>query len=160
MSILEEDHRVHRVAVLLIILLGLIIYSNSISSGFHFDDQENIVRNLTLRDIRKIPLLFHRDRDPGDYHGIPFSRGLEGSTFALNYYLGGLKVEGYHWFNLSLHLLNGILVYFFMGRLLLNIKEVGPPLSGRNYAGSCGGDTSMGDLLPLFIALFFVANPV
>jgi hypothetical protein len=113
MRLLEKDLQFHRKALLLIILLGLIIYSNSISSSFHFDDQENIVHNPNLKDIRKIPLLFYRT--PQD-HSSP-SRGLVGSTFALNYYLGGLEEEGYHWVNLSLHLLNGILVYFFMGRL-------------------------------------------
>ncbi|HHT9117369.1 MAG TPA: tetratricopeptide repeat protein, partial [Candidatus Hypogeohydataceae bacterium YC38] len=49
---------------------------------------------------------------------------------------------------------------FFMGRLLLSKGEVGPPLSGRNYAGPRERDASIGNLLPLFAALFFVANPV
>ena len=79
-----------------IILVGcVIVYLNSINCSFHFDDRYVIVENNLIKDIRNLPRILAQ----------PLSRPLLQATFAINHYLSGMDVRGYHIFNLLLHLL-------------------------------------------------------
>lgn len=149
-KILEgEEIRFHLLASVIIISVGLLIYSNSLHSSFHFDDYRNIVDNPSLK-CSSIPELLHKNL-------LTLDRGLVRVTFAFNYYLGGLAVEGYHWVNISIHLINGLLVYYLMGLTLclhLSSSNSSPirPLSAS--------ERRKVHTLALFTALFFVASPI
>lgn len=45
-------------------ILGVGIYSNSLQNGFHYDDLHHIVKNPHIRDINNIPSFF---TDPGTF---------------------------------------------------------------------------------------------
>jgi hypothetical protein len=94
--------------LLLILILGLIAYSNTFTVPFHFDDTHAIVENPRISKLSSVPSLFF------DIKGSIASRPLTLATFALNYRLGGLDTLGYHVFNLALHLANGVLLYLLM----------------------------------------------
>jgi len=131
----------------MIVFAGFVIYSNTTHSSFHFDDKSNIVKNPLIRDLHNIPQFFQKN-------GITFpSRGLVTTSFAVNYYFSGLAVESYHWVNISIHLLNGILVYFLAVFLLkntiINAHKIGYSEDAYHI-----------QLLALFAALLFVSSPV
>ncbi len=133
---------IHLLACIIIAGTGLVVYSNTIHSAFQFDDTTNIVKNPLIRDLANIPLFFHEN-------GVTFpSRGLVTTTFAVNYYFSGLSVESYHWVNISLHLLNGILAYFLA--LILLTNHLSRPADGR-------APTTY--VLALFVGLLFVSGP-
>lgn len=117
-----ESKRFNRLSCLIIILAGLIVYSNTIHSSFHFDDSA-FVDDPLARDLHNIPRFFQENDI-----SLP-SRGLATTSLAVNYYFSGLSVEGYHWTNISIHLMNGVLVYFLMLIIL------GEYVSGGGAAG-------------------------
>ena len=138
-----EPKRFNRLACLIIIIAGLIVYSDTTHSSFHFDDYPSIVDNTLIRDLHNIPKLFQQN----DYTSR--QRGVVTTSFALNYYFSGLSVEGYHWTNISIHLFNGILVYFLV-IIILN----------QYISATYVRDTSRVPVLALFVALLFITSPV
>ncbi len=84
-----------------ILLLGILIYSNSFNCSFHFDDTFNIVNNTNIRDLS----------DVNAWWNISPNRPVAFFTFALNYHFNQLDVWGWHLVNLAIHLSNALLVW-------------------------------------------------
>ncbi|MGE5894541.1 MAG: hypothetical protein ACM34I_10840 [bacterium] len=125
---------------LVILLLGLIAYSNTFIVPFHFDDRLNIIANDRLKNIFIIPSFFT------SFEGPPImARPLTAATFAINYYLGGLNTTGYHIFNLILHIANGMLLY-----LLIRITAGYLSYTDEKKTG----------LIALYSSLIFIVHPV
>ena len=122
-------------SILSIIILGIIIYSNTFDASWHFDDHTAIVENYGIRNLK----------------GTIFSGGsrwIGFISFALNYHFGKLDVFGYHLVNICIHLISAILVYFLV---LLSFKT--PCLKDNkisHYAAS----------ISLASGLIFVAHPI
>ena len=131
--------------VLLIIVVGFLVYSNTFHVPFHFDDAPNIVENYKLRDMK-------------NFWPPSSSRWFGFLTFALNYYFGGLNATGYHIVNLTIHILNAILVY-----LLVILTFKAPFFSNQQSVVSNQQEQTLVHpftYLPLFIALIFVSHPI
>lgn len=85
---------------MLIVLTGLITYSNNYNGEFIFDDFVAIVDNPEVHSLSSITPLLHPSPN------TPISgRPVAAITFALNYALGGLDVRGYHLINNLIHIL-------------------------------------------------------
>jgi tetratricopeptide (TPR) repeat protein len=124
--------------IILILLLGLLAYSNTFTAPFAFDDAMIIPQNPEIKDVSNIPSFFAGK-------SAPFaSRPLMLATFALNYHFGGLDTKGYHAVNLALHLINAMLLYF----LVL--------LTGRHL----GYKEDDARLASVFSALLFTLHPL
>jgi len=93
-------------SVILIVLVGLGVYFNSLHGEFQFDDQGFIVENAAIRDLTNPQAIWQFESTP--------TRFLTFYTFALNYYFHGLDVFGYHLVNVCVHIINAILVWFFV----------------------------------------------
>ncbi|MBI5203789.1 MAG: hypothetical protein HZA11_02605, partial [Nitrospirae bacterium] len=144
--------------VLLIIVVGFLVYSNTFNVPFHFDDAPNIVENYKLRDLSN-------SWPPSG------SRWFGFLTFALNYYFGGLNTIGYHVVNLIIHIINAILVYWLVTLTLrtpyFKVSVISAseqtqktdtvPYSPIHPFSSVSGGQAY---LPLFIALLFVSHPI
>ncbi len=87
------------VGLVVVLLLGIIIYSNSFGCAFNFDDFPNIVYNANIRDLLNVKAWWG-------------SRAIGFFTFALNYYFNHYNVWGYHFVNLLIHLINACLVWW------------------------------------------------
>jgi len=87
------------VGLAIIILLGIIIYSNSFQCSFHFDDFHNIVDNPSIRNLA----------DVKSWWNFYPTRPLGIFTFAVNYHFNQLNVWPYHLVNLIIHLMNACL---------------------------------------------------
>ncbi|MBI5205637.1 MAG: tetratricopeptide repeat protein [Nitrospirae bacterium] len=136
--------------VLLIIVVGLLVYSNTFNVPFHFDDINNIVANYKLKDLT-------------NFWPPSGSRWLGYLTFALNYYFGELNVTGYHIVNLTIHIFNASLIYWLVVLTLRVLKYQRVKVS--EYQSSEDSDTmtlehSATSLIALFSALLFVSHPI
>ncbi len=121
-------------------LLGILIYSNTFSVPFYFDDYDSVVRNPLIKNMQNFTTL------PGilDVN----HRFISYLSFALNFHYGGLVVTGYHLINILIHLINTILVMF------LTHLTLSTPLLKDKY------DKSSKTLFVFMVGLVFIAHPI
>ena len=108
--------------------LGAILYINTLSCGFAFDDKAVIVDNQDLR-----PNVSWANVFLNDFWGTPMSspdshksyRPLTMATFRLNYMLHELEPLGYHLVNVLLH---SAVVYLYVLLCGVVFSEVWPAL--------------------------------
>src|SRR5262249_25571655 len=106
---------------ILIVLAGVVSYSNSLSGPFIFDDQNSILGQPSLETVRRI----FRAAPDSPISGRP----VVALTFALNHRLGGLDVLSYHLGNIAIHVCVALLLMGVVRRTLLT-----PGLSDRYAA--------------------------
>lgn len=90
----------------LLVCLGLVAYSNTMSVPFLLDDAVRIVHNPDIQSLDPRIVMAHTNRPVVQW------------TFAVNYAIHGLKVEGYHAINLAIHLVSACLVLSLLVRCL------------------------------------------
>jgi len=122
----------------IIILLGIIAYSNSFNCSFHLDDSYNIVENGLIRNLW----------DVKSWMSFYPTRPVSVFTFALNYHFNELDVRYWHFLNLTIHLINACLVWWLV--LLIFSSPV-----LKNYE-----IVKHKKMLALFVALLFVSHPL
>jgi protein O-mannosyl-transferase len=132
------------VHILIILILGILIYSNTFNIPFAFDDITSISNNSIIKDVRHII----------DQQNIYNNRLVGYLTFALNYEMHELNVAGYHIFNLLIHLLNALLVYWLM---MLTFKT---PYASFYLRNNVLRTSDPYRWIPLFTALLFVSHPI
>jgi len=137
----SRDFPVRSLAVLLLLsLLATLIYSNTFSVPFQFDDIGNIVEYPWIKDL-------------ANFFDLSGSRYVGFLSFALNYYVGGLQVFGYHLVNLIIHIVNGFLVYCLV-LLLFRAESKDLPLATDN------SHLTTASWIAIATALLFVAHPL
>lgn len=156
--------------LLLILVLGLLVYSNTFHSPFQWDESDYIVGNPIIKSLGYFA-------EPSRAKGFPVYNGLKSRyigylTFALNYRIHGFDVVGYHIVNLAIHIFNAILVYFL---LLLTFKttyfrrETSDVKSKelenqrrelQNHSRLTIDDSRFTYYIALAVALLFVAHPL
>ncbi len=100
------------VALLLGVLL-LACYLNSLDASWQYDDYGNIVHNTKVHVTEWSWAQLKQSFSAGLPSQI-ISRPLAFLTFALNYKLGGLNVFGYHLFNLIIHWTASLFLFLFI----------------------------------------------
>jgi protein O-mannosyl-transferase len=131
------------VHIFLIAALGFFAYSNTFYSPFLFDGRSQIIDNPVIQDLKN----FISDRKGYDHNPRRFIGYL---SFALDYYIGGFDVIGYHIVNLLIHIANALLAYFLV---LLTSRTP----SMRQSADSSPPASA---LIALFSALLLVSHPI
>src|ERR1043165_5617581 len=92
-------------ALLFIVLISFIVYLPSLRNGLlNWDDDKYIQYNLLIRSINLKEIFSNYVQ--GNYHPVTML------IYAIEYHFFGLSAVGYHAFNLLLHLLNVILVFY------------------------------------------------
>jgi Flp pilus assembly protein TadD len=140
----------------ILLIVGIIAYSNTFQAPFLFDNKAQIKNNGMIKDLDNFALALqgHHFGSEG-FRYIP-SRFVGYLSFALNYHFGGTDVWGYHVTNLVVHIINAFLVYFFVKLTFKTpMMQKGPPLSSASGAGTSGPE-----IIALFTALLFVSHPV
>jgi len=104
---------------LVILVLGLLclsVYGNSLHVPFVYDDILNIAQNPHIR---------MREISPASLADVfkSSSRHLANFSFAINYHLHRLDVRGYHIVNWIIHWINGVLVFLLTRRTLGLLKN-------------------------------------
>ncbi len=95
-----------------LVLLIIIIYSNTLNAPFQWDESGFIVNNPIVKNLHYFTT--PSDAKGFDRYAIFISRYVGFLTFALNYRIHGLSVTGYHIVNIIIHIANTILVYFLV----------------------------------------------
>jgi protein O-mannosyl-transferase len=123
-----------------IILWGFSIYGNTFLSPFLFDDGYFIVNNAQIQNLSNLRPLFQDESNRRRFFTF--------LTFALNYHFGKENVFGYHFINISIHILNSLLVWLFVFQLLSLPCLKDNPLSQHKGAAS------------FLAALIFLTHPI
>ncbi len=135
------------IQVLMIVVIGFLVYSNTFRAPFVFDDESSIYKNIAIRDAGSFT--------KGAVPGILFNSRVVGQmSFALNYAVNGLNVVGYHIVNLLIHLGSALFVYWLV---VLTFRT--PYFSGYVQQPADGFFDSR-RFVALFTALLFVSHPV
>ena len=95
---------------------AILVYSNSLSGPFVFDDRGTIVDNTTIESLSSRAVLSAPHETP------TAGRPVVNISFALNYAFGGREVRGYHVINIAIHLLCGLLVFGIASRAQPSIE--------------------------------------
>jgi len=120
----------------LLILFVFLIYSNTFHVPFHFDDidmikerSEIMITTITPENI--VNTFFLQTMD-----GKKLYRPISSLSFAINYYFGRNNLPGYHFVNISIHIVTSIFLYFTILSILncINIDNKYLASSG-NIAG-------------------------
>jgi len=126
----QTNSRARWIAPLLVLILGVIAYSNSEHGPFIFDDIAAIDRNPQIHSLDpfKIP--------------SPIATTISGRpvlifSFALDYAIAGRSVEIYHATNLVIHLACALVLYAILRRTLRHIGF--SPLESIWLAAAVGG---------------------
>ena len=127
------------VCLLLVVIAG---YFGTLDHSFHFDDKGNIWNNHFIQ-ISNISI---SELKSAAFDSLNHDRPVANISFALNYYFHGLEVKGYHIVNIVVHLLAGIMLFYFV-KTTLDI-----PLVRKKY-GEPG-------VIPLFTSLIWLAHPL
>lgn len=123
--------------LIIIILTGVLAYSNSFDCSFHFDDMQNIRDNKVIRNFDLAALW--------DYS---HNRFLPFVSFALNYHFSRLDLWGFHFFNLLIHLLTAVAVF-----VLVKVVFETPAMKANSMQ-------SQKNSIAFFAALLFVSHPL
>lgn len=103
----------------LLITVVTVTYSNHFNNSFHFDDSHTIQNNLFIQDIKNIPLFF---KDGTTFSSLPPNqsyRPIVSTSLALDYWIGsGYNLFYFHLSTFILFLVQGILMFFFIFKLL------------------------------------------
>ncbi|HSB04892.1 MAG TPA: hypothetical protein VLK23_06810, partial [Thermodesulfobacteriota bacterium] len=134
----------HLIAIGLIVGVAFLVYSNSFSVPFQFDDRPNITQNPNIQikvlTWDRIGLLMKNT-----YRET--IRLFSYLTLALNYYFGEFYVLGYHLVNFFIHVFTGIFLYGFL-ILTFNLPSLKEKYGALSYK------------IALFTSLIFIAHPV
>ena len=139
------------VHIFLIIILGLLAYSNSFKASFQFDDRPFIIENPLVKKLDYYihpSTAQHYQGKPQAHYEVYRSRFVGFFTLALNYRLNGLNVTGYHVVNFLVHIINAVLVYCLV---LLSFKT--PFLNRLKLRHSAAG-------IAFFTSAIFVCHPI
>jgi Flp pilus assembly protein TadD len=135
------------VHIILILIIGVLAYSNTFSVPFQWDDKYFICENPIVKDMSYFS---HPEQARG--LGMLYShfkgRYIGYLTFALNYRVNGLEVTDYHIVNFAIHMLNSLLVY------LLVLSTFSTPLLMNSAL------TRRSGFIAFFSALLFVSHPL
>ena len=105
-----KTYEVHLLFVTGLYVLGLAVYSNSLSGPFVLDDYPNIRENPSIRMTGIDVDALYR----AGFESVDTQPPLAYISFALNYYFGDYDVFAYHLVNVLLHIANGVLLYFLV----------------------------------------------
>ncbi len=105
-------------AVLIMMVLCAITYSNHFQNDFHFDDSHTIQNNVYIRNIHNIPLFFTDGSTSSTLPQNQSYRPVVTTSLAIDYWLGG----GYYLFffhldTFLLFLLQGLLMVWFFRKI-------------------------------------------
>lgn len=136
--------------MILLTLAAGVAYGNSLDGLFVFDDSR-----IYLNTYMRITSLDWHSLSTAVLRSEPVTRPVANLSFALNYYLHGYRVWGYHLVNLLIHLITACFLY------LLIISTLATP-GLRSYRDRCQADPQRlaPEWLAFFAALLWLVHPV
>jgi Flp pilus assembly protein TadD len=100
-----------------LVVIILLLFSNSLGREFIWDDAALIQQNYLIQDLDNLPQLFTRDFwafAEGEGKGHDLYRPLVSLSYLIDFRLWGNRPPYYHFTNLLFHILSSVLVYFIL----------------------------------------------
>lgn len=106
-----------------IIIAGFILFFNTLSNQFVFDDESVVQNNLSIQSLSSIPKYFTAD---DGFHKVigRYYRPIVSSTYAIDYAIWKLDPWGFHLTNVIIHIIACLLLFALL-------KEI---FRGKKYA--------------------------
>lgn len=136
---------------LLIALIAVFVYSNTLSASFHLDDRDFIVANPWFKHFTIWPDLEQFKANKMFSTNVTETlrtRYIAYLTLYGNIKVGGYDVKGFHIVNIVIHIINAILIYTL---ILLTLQT--PRMRGAIFEGNEG-------IIAMCAALVFVSHPL
>ncbi|MGE5279895.1 MAG: tetratricopeptide repeat protein [Deltaproteobacteria bacterium] len=108
------DRRFRR-ALLLVVLLGLAVYADSLKGPYIWDDHSLIEENAYVGDWSRLGEVFTHDVGAGFHRASTFYRPLQIVSYMADRSLWGSRVFGWHLSNVAWHILAVVALYVFIG---------------------------------------------
>ena len=127
----------------IILILGIISYSNSLNVPMQFDD------------VLVVRISSHISSDLYSIQSfLSNPRWLTDITFAINRHLHGVNVLGYHLINLAIHLSSACVIYFLVKQIIKALKQT--------FHNSLNDEYSeyLAYFIPFATAALFVCHPI
>ena len=163
------NEKINFIAILTIVLLGAVVYFNSLNNEFLWDDNQLIVENQYITNWNKIPAIFTKDIGAGceNFYGDnnSFYRPLQIVTYSIDYQFWRLHATGYHITNIVLHILTGCVIFWLVSilfndkplALLTSLLFIVHPVHGEAVAYISGRATLMAALFMLLASSLYVS---
>ncbi len=119
---IEKTKTTHWVPILLLVCISALIYANSLSNGFVYDDLGTIVENVHIKRFDNYLSSFYNSSYFKISGGEASYRPVPTLSYYLLYAIFALNPFGYHLTSVILHMLNVILVYL-TAHVILNHKR-------------------------------------
>ncbi len=110
-KIIEKTKTKHLLPILLLVCVSALIYFNSLSNGFVYDDFGTIVENVHIKQFSNYLSSFYNPSYFKISGGEASYRPVATLSYYLLYAVFGLNPVGYHLISFALHIFNVILVY-------------------------------------------------
>ncbi|MGD9300548.1 MAG: tetratricopeptide repeat protein [Desulfobacterales bacterium] len=102
-----QDPRRQTLLLSLLAIVVILIYAETLTAPFIFDDLSNIYNNPHIR----IPALSLENLAWAGFNSPEGRRPVANISFALNYYFNGYNLVGYHVVNILIHVICGLFLY-------------------------------------------------
>jgi len=99
----------------LLVIVVILIYADTLTTPFIFDDINNIRDNPHIR----IPFPSLKNLAWAGFQSPETKRPVANISFALNYYVHGYNLVGFHLVNILIHIAGGIFLYFLVKATLI-----------------------------------------
>lgn len=119
--------------VILLVIVGFLIYFNSLFNGFVWDDEEQIINNTVIKSVANIPSLFSKSLFDTDTTGDKqatgsYYRPIMPICYTIIYSLFGLNPFFFRLFQVLLHIINAVLIFFFFSSIFKSRTKKAVPL--------------------------------
>ncbi|MDD5449442.1 MAG: tetratricopeptide repeat protein [Candidatus Omnitrophica bacterium] len=114
-----EERKKHKKTIValssvLIMILGLAVYANSLNGKFVYDDEILIKNNALVKEWPPASKFFTENMGKFAYVKSPFYRPLQMITYCMDYHVWKLNPMGYHLTNIILHVLVALGIYWLI----------------------------------------------
>jgi Flp pilus assembly protein TadD len=109
-SSIKDVPRHETLLLFMLAVIILLIYTETLTSPFIFDDISNIRDNPHIR----IPFLSFKNLAWAGFQSPLANRPVANISFALNYYFHGYNLVGFHVVNILIHIASGFFLYFLV----------------------------------------------
>lgn len=105
--------------IIIIALVSIAVYSNTLFIDFAYDDLTQILENNHIKSLENIPSMFISDVWAGKKDGFsPYYRPVFTLSLAIDYFIWGESPSGYHLTNILLHAMVSVMFYILALKIL------------------------------------------
>ncbi len=161
-----KERKIIWASAALIIVLGFIVYSNSLNGAFIWDDEYLIQNNIYIKSWSGFPDIFTKDIGAGVGHRFNFYRPLQMLTYIIDYSLWKSNVKGYHLGNVLFHILAALAIYWLITilskdkllSLITSLLFVVHPVHTEAVSYISGRSDSLALCFMLLTIIFYIRN--